>query len=52
VRQGPRLWAKFREKYGEQDKVTTFFVGSHSRPSDRIRNIERELALNYPDSQR
>jgi len=44
---GPGLWARFREKYGEHDVVTTFFVGSHSRPSDRIRNIERELAINY-----
>jgi Zn-dependent protease with chaperone function len=40
------LWAKFREKYGEQDKMTNFFTGSHSRPSDRIANIERELARN------
>lgn len=48
VYQGPRLWERFREKYGEPDKVTNFFVGSHSRPSDRIRNIEKELAINYP----
>jgi len=47
VSRGPVLWGKFREKYGQQDKVTNFFLGSHSRPSDRIRNIERELALNY-----
>ncbi len=47
VTAGPGLWARFREKYGEHDTVTTFFVGSHSRPSDRIRNIERELAINY-----
>ena len=44
---GPGLWARFREKYGEADSVTNFFIGSHSRPTDRIRNIERELALNY-----
>ncbi|GAB4242853.1 MAG: hypothetical protein Kow00109_18600 [Acidobacteriota bacterium] len=50
VYQGPRLWERFREKYGEPDKVTNFFVGSHSRPSDRIRNIEKELAINYPRS--
>jgi len=47
VTAGPGLWARFREKYGEHDVVTTFFVGSHSRPSDRIRNIEWELAINY-----
>jgi Zn-dependent protease with chaperone function len=47
VRKGPVLWGKFRKKYGERDSVTNFFVGSHSRPSDRIRNIERELRTNY-----
>lgn len=52
VYKGPVLWERFREKYGEPDKVTNFFVGSHSRPTDRIRNIERELALNYPDVRR
>jgi Zn-dependent protease with chaperone function len=47
VTTGPALWAKFKQKYGEQDRLTNFFAGSHSRPSDRIRNIERELSLNY-----
>jgi Zn-dependent protease with chaperone function len=47
VRKGPVLWGKFKKKYGEQNSVTNFFVGSHSRPSDRIRNIEREIGLNY-----
>ena len=47
VRQAPRLWERFREKYGEQDSVSNFFVGSHSRPSDRIRNLQHELAVNY-----
>jgi Zn-dependent protease with chaperone function len=47
VGQGPGLWGKFRDKYGEDDKVSNFFFGSHSRPSDRIRNINRELRLNY-----
>lgn len=49
VAAGVSLWAKFREKYGEPDKVTNFFFGSHSRPSDRIRNIEREIGTNYRD---
>jgi Zn-dependent protease with chaperone function len=47
VNVGPSLWARFRDKYGEQDKVTSFLVGTHSRPTDRIRNIERELVRNY-----
>jgi Zn-dependent protease with chaperone function len=49
VTKGPGLWKKFREKYGEQGSATTFFFGSHSRPSDRIRNLEREIKRNYPD---
>lgn len=48
---GPSLWGKFRQRYGESDTVVNFFFGSHSRPSDRIRNIERELELNYPDAE-
>lgn len=48
VRKGPALWARFRQKYGETNTVMNFFLGSHSRPTDRIRNLERELALNYP----
>jgi predicted Zn-dependent protease len=43
----PGLWAKFREKYGEQDEVTNFLRGSHSRPSDRMRNLAAEIRLNY-----
>lgn len=46
---GVSLWQKFRTKYGEADKVTNFFFGSHSRPSDRVRNIEREIHINYRD---
>jgi Zn-dependent protease with chaperone function len=47
VSQGPALWKKFRKKYGEDSAASNFLFGSHSRPSDRIRNIEREIALNY-----
>ena len=46
---GVPLWSKFRERYGESDKVTNFFFGSHSRPSDRISNIRDEIARNYRD---
>jgi Zn-dependent protease with chaperone function len=50
VAKGPGLWAKFRDKYGEEDKVSNFFAGSHSRPSDRIRNIQKQIELNYPEA--
>jgi Zn-dependent protease with chaperone function len=48
ISKGTSLWAKFREKYGEQDKVSNFIGGSHSRPTDRIENIEKQLKINYP----
>jgi Zn-dependent protease with chaperone function len=50
VSKGPVLWQKFRKKYGEESTMSNFLFGSHSRPSDRIRNIQRELRLNYQDA--
>lgn len=50
VATGPQLWERFRQKYGNGDQVTNFFFGGHSRPSDRIKNIRRELAVNYPEA--
>jgi len=47
---GPALWMKFKKKYGEADAVSNFFGGSHSRPTDRVRNIRRELRVNYTDA--
>jgi hypothetical protein len=47
VRAAPTLWVRFRDRYGELDRVTNFFIGDHSRASARIHNIEREQALNY-----
>jgi Zn-dependent protease with chaperone function len=44
---GPGLWTKFKDKYGEEDKVTNFFTGDHSRPTERIKNINRQIKLNY-----
>jgi len=43
---GPALWEKFKQKYGEEDKLTNFFTGDHSRPTERIRNIQRQIQLN------
>jgi hypothetical protein len=47
VTAGPRVWERFQEKYGDDNRVLNFFLGSHSRPADRIRNMEAELRLNY-----
>ena len=47
VTQGVELWRRQRSRGGELDPITNWIAGSHSRPTDRIKNIERELALNY-----
>lgn len=47
---GPGLWDRFRERFGEADPVTNFVLGTHSRPTDRILNIQRELQINYRDA--
>lgn len=49
---GVPLWGKVRSRYGESDKVTNFFLGSHSRPTNRSKNIEDEIPRNYRDSPR
>jgi hypothetical protein len=43
----PRVWQRFLEKYGEGNRVTTFFFSDHSRASARRRNLEQELRFNY-----
>jgi Zn-dependent protease with chaperone function len=47
VTAAPRVWQRFREKYGDGGRVTNFFFAHHSQPSTRQQNLERELALNY-----
>jgi Zn-dependent protease with chaperone function len=47
VTKGPELWGKFKEKYGESDKLSNFFTGDHSRPTERIQAIRREIDRNY-----
>lgn len=47
VEAAPQMWRKFQQKYGNGDPVTSFLFGSHSRPGDRVRNVEREIAINY-----
>ena len=47
VTRGPELWRRFARKYGESSKVANFFFGDHSL----AKNLERELARNYPDAE-
>jgi Zn-dependent protease with chaperone function len=47
VTAGPKVWKRFQDKYGDENRVLNFFLGSHSRSADRIRNMEAELKRNY-----
>jgi Zn-dependent protease with chaperone function len=47
VSQAPNLWRRTRARDGERDRLANFFVGRHSRPTDRIRSVEEQLVLNY-----
>lgn len=47
VRKGPGLWVRFRDKYGDQNGLMNFFLGEHSQASARVKNLNREIALNY-----
>lgn len=49
VRKAPRLWRRFAEKYGDQDKISNFFFGDHSLSTKRAAALEREIARNYSD---
>jgi Zn-dependent protease with chaperone function len=47
VSKGPALWVRFRDKYGDQNGLMNFFLGEHSQASARVKNLNREIALNY-----
>jgi predicted Zn-dependent protease len=49
VRKGPRLWQRFKEKYGELPKALNFFFSDHSMHKVRAANLEREIRNNYPN---
>ena len=49
ISKGPRLWQRFAKKYGEPGKAVNFFFGNHSLASQRAVNLEKQIALNYPD---
>jgi predicted Zn-dependent protease len=43
----PRVWARFRARYGDGNRALNALFGSHPRSSDREANAARELHLNY-----
>jgi predicted Zn-dependent protease len=44
---GPRLWERFRDRYGDGSRLGNFFFGSHPRESARIAKLQEQIALNY-----
>ena len=48
VRKAPRVWERFRDKYGDQQAVKNFVVGKHPRNAERVSNARAELAAHYP----
>jgi len=44
---GLEVWNRFYERYGQNDQVSNFVLGTHSRPADRIDNIRAEILINY-----
>jgi len=49
ISKGPRLWERFARRYGEPGKAANFFFGNHSLASQRAVNLDKQIALNYPD---
>jgi peptidase M48-like protein len=46
VERAIEMWSRMRSRFGSQ-AVANCFAGDHSRATDRVRNIGRELQLNY-----
>ena len=47
VERAIEMWSRVRSRLGDKDPVTNCFTGNHSRATDRMKNIRRELQLNY-----
>jgi predicted Zn-dependent protease len=42
-----RVWARIRDKYGAASRGSMLFDSNHSRATERLQSIERELSVNY-----
>ena len=47
VGKAPRLWERFRTKYGDDPKLLNALFGSHPLESQRIERLEQQIAWNY-----
>lgn len=48
IRKAPRVWERFRDKYGNEQAVKNFVVGDHPRNTERAKNAREELLAHYP----
>ncbi len=51
VSDAPAVWQRFLDKYGDGNRVTSFFFSDHSSAAARRANLEQELRLNYSRGQ-
>jgi Zn-dependent protease with chaperone function len=49
IRKAPRVWERFQQKYGSENTVKNFIVGSHPRNVERVKNALQELRYYYPN---
>lgn len=49
IRKAPHVWERFQQKYGSEQTVKNFLVGSHPRNVDRVKNALQELRYYYPN---
>jgi hypothetical protein len=49
VRKAPRVWERFREKYGDEQALKNFVVGKHPRNAERVSSARSELLAHYPN---
>jgi hypothetical protein len=47
LHQGPKLWRRFAEKYGDSNEIENFFFGNHSLSMKRADALDREIKNNY-----
>ena len=48
--EGPRLWERFRKKYGDTPRALNFILGGHSTMTARVNNLKKQIALNYANA--
>jgi hypothetical protein len=47
VRKAPKVWERFRQRYGDPNLVKNALVGEHPRNSDRVKDAIEEIRIHY-----